>query len=197
MTRCPLAREGENARAAALCRRVASGDESAFAELVELYQHRIFAFCSRMLGGDESEAEDLAQDVFLSVFRNAGEFREESSFTTWVYRIARNRTLNRIKYLERRGRSTRRSIDDLGDERLAGDDRSPHDELEGRQTSALIQAAIAELPEQQRAVLVLRDIDELAYEEITEITGLALGTVKSRIHRARTALARRLSRILS
>lgn len=186
---------GESALAADLCRRVASGDDQAFATLVETYQHRIYNFCARMLG-DTSEAEDLAQDVFLALYKNASEFREESSFTTWLYRIARNQTLNRIKYLERRGRTARRSLEEVGEDRLGSSGGDPYDLLEEREASLLLQEAIAELPEQQRLVLVLRDIEGRAYEEIGEITGLAIGTVKSRIHRARSALAERLSRVL-
>lgn len=178
---------------AQLCRAIAGGDGRAFAELVERFQHRIYAFCRRMIG-DPEEAEDLAQDVFLTVYRNAAEFRGESSFATWIYRIARNQTLNRIKYLERRGRSARRSLDEVGEDRLGSDRRSPLELVEGQQTATLVQAAIAQLPEQQRVVLVLRDLEGLSYEEIVDITGLAQGTVKSRIHRARTALADRLAR---
>lgn len=188
--------ELEGRRAAELCRRVAEGDGQAFAELVNLYQHRIYAFCARMLN-DSSEAEDLAQDVFLTLYKNAADFRGESSFSTWLYRIARNQTLNRIKYLERRGRASRRSLDEVGEERLGTDRRGPLEIVEGEQTSKIVQGAIGELPEQQRLVLILRDIDGLAYEEIVEITGLALGTVKSRIHRARSALAEKLARTLS
>lgn len=182
-------------REAELCRRVAAGDDRAFAELVDTFQHRIYSFCAKMLK-DPTEAEDLAQEVFLTLYRNAGEFRGESSFTTWLYRIARNQTLNRIKYLERRGRSTRRSIDDLGDDRLGSEARGPDELLEGQQTTELVQLAIAELPIQQRDVLVLRDLEGLAYEEIMGVTQLPLGTIKSRIHRARSALADRLARIL-
>lgn len=175
---------------------MADGDARAFGDLISLYQRRIHAFCARMLQ-DPSEAEDLAQDVFLTVYQNAKEFRGESSFTTWIYRIARNQTLNRIKYLERRGRSSRKSLDDLGEERLESEDRAADDLVEGEQSVRLVRAAIEALPEQQKTVLILRDIEGLAYEEITEITGLALGTVKSRIHRARSALAEALSRKMS
>lgn len=182
--------------AAELCRRVAAGEGRAFSRLTELYQHRIFSFCVRMVK-DRHEAEDLAQDVFLSVYRHAGEFRGEASFNTWIYRIARNHALNRIKYLERRGRSTGRSLDEVGEDSLRSDRRGPDALVEGEQTSAVVRAAIERLPRQQREVLVLRDLEGLPYEDITEITGLALGTVKSRIHRARSALAERLSRILS
>lgn len=186
--------EAERVQAAHLCRRVAEGDGRAFNELVELYQHRIYAFCARMVG-DAHEAEDLAQDVFLLVYRHAGEFREESSFTTWIYRIARNVTLNRIRYLDRRGRQSKRSLDEVGEDRLGTTQGGPDDLIEGRQTAALIQDAISRLPEQQRVVVVLRDIEGLSYEDIVAVTGLAEGTVKSRIHRARSALAARLSRI--
>lgn len=188
--------EVDEQQALAWCRRIGDGDASAFSELVHAYQDRVFAFCARMLG-DRHEAEDVAQDVFLSVFKHAGDFRGEASFNTWIYRIARNHALNRIKYLERRGRAVKRSLDEMGEERLASPRLGPDAEIEGRQTSQLVRDAIARLPEQQRSVLVLRDLEGLAYEDITDITGLALGTVKSRIHRARAALAERLSRVLS
>lgn len=182
---------------ALLCARVASGDEAAFETLVLRHQHRVYAFCLRLLG-DGAEAEDVAQDVFLTVYRSAGTFRGESAFTTWLLRIAKNQSLNRIKYLERRGRSMRRSIEEVGEERIgAGDgaEKSPHDLLEGGQTARIVQQAIATLGEEHRVVLVLRDVEDLSYEEISQITGLPIGTVKSRIHRGRSALATRLERI--
>ena len=183
----------------ALCRRTAAGDEVAFEALVTRYQDRVFAFCLRFLG-DRSEAEDVAQDVFLTLYRSASEFRGESAFSTWLLRIAKNQSLNRIKYLDRRGRSGRRSLDELTDERLAkaertGEEKTPHELVEGGQTAAIVQAAIAELEPEHRAVVVLRDVDDLSYEDISGITGLPIGTVKSRIHRGRSALAERLSRI--
>lgn len=181
-----------------LCERVAAGDEAAFARLVERYQHRVFGFCARLLG-DRAEAEDLAQDVFLTVYRNAGEFRGDCAFSTWLFRIAKNQTLNRIKYLERRGRSARRADPESADERIArlvDPEATRADEaIADRQQARMVQEAIEELGEEHRAVVVLRDLEDLSYEEISEITGLPLGTVKSRIHRARSALAKRLSRI--
>ncbi len=180
-----------------LCARVAEGDDEAFSILVERYQHRVFGFCARMIG-DRAEAEDLAQDVFLTLYRNAGNFRGESAFSTWLFRIAKNQTLNRIKYLERRGRSARRRERDsearlsrVADETALG----PDDIVANRERATMVQAAIDELGEEHRAVVVLRDMEDMSYEEISEITGLPLGTVKSRIHRARSALAKRLSRI--
>lgn len=178
---------------AELCRRVGAGDDRAFERLVERYQHRIYAFCARLLG-DRAEAEDVAQEVFLTLYRNAAEFRGESSFSTWLYRIAKNQALNRIKYLDRRGRKQRQQS---GASPLDGPDQPearPDALLEGGQTAALVQAAIGELEVEHRAVLVLRDLEDLSYEEISAATGLPIGTVKSRIHRGRTALAARLAR---
>jgi RNA polymerase sigma-70 factor, ECF subfamily len=183
----------------ALCRRVAEGDEAAFESIVVLYQDRVFSFCLRLLG-DRAEAEDVAQDVFLTVYRSAHDFRGESTFSTWLLRIAKNQSLNRIKYLDRRGRSGRRSLDEIGEERLSNvsaeraADPSPDELIEGGERAALVQQEIAALDPQHRAVLVLRDVEDMSYEEISGVTGLPIGTVKSRIHRGRSVLAARLAR---
>ncbi len=181
-----------------LCRKVAGGDDEAFESLVVRYQDRVFSFCLRLLG-DKAEAEDVAQDVFLTVYRNAGSFRGEAAFSTWILRIAKNQSLNRIKYLERRGRSGRRSLDDVGEERLYRPEDAergrPDTMVEGGQTAELVQKAISTLGEEHRVVLVLRDVEDMSYEEISAATGLPVGTVKSRIHRGRSQLASRLARI--
>ena len=182
-----------------LVQRVAAGDSGAFDELVHRYQDKVYGFCLRMLD-DPSEAEDVAQDVFLTLYRHADRFRGESQFSTWLFRIAKNQSLNRIKYLERRGRQARRALGDAQEDRVASirerEDRRPDALVEGEQRAALVQQAIAALGEEHRVVLVLRDLEDLSYDEISAITGLPIGTVKSRIHRGRTALAERLSRLL-
>lgn len=183
-----------------LVRRIAGGDDAAFETVVLRYQDRVFSFCLRLLN-DRAEAEDLAQDVFLTLYRSAGDFRGESLFSTWLLRIAKNQSLNRIKYLDRRGRLGRRSIEEIHEDRLvpaAGEREAPASPdaiVEGGQTAAIVQSAIAELDPQHRDVVVLRDVEDLSYEEISGITGLPIGTVKSRIHRGRSALAERLMRI--
>jgi RNA polymerase sigma-70 factor (ECF subfamily) len=183
---------------AALVARVAAGDREAFEALVVRYQHRIYGFCLRMVG-DAGEAEDLAQEVFLAFHRHAGDFRGESALSTWLFRIARNHAINRIKHLERRGRSASRSLEALAEESpgaLAEPDAvSAEERLASAETARAVQEAIGALGEEHRTVVVLRDLDELSYEEIAEITGLPVGTVKSRIHRARAALAAHLQRI--
>ena len=182
-----------------LVKGVAEGDTAAFERLIKRYQDRVYGFCLRILD-DASEAEDVAQDVFLTLYRHADRFRGESLFSTWLFRIAKNQSLNRIKYLERRGRQAKRAMGDSQDERVASirekEERQPDAMVESEQRAALVQRAMATLAEEHRVVLVLRDLDDLSYEEISEVTGLPIGTVKSRIHRGRAALAERLSRLL-
>jgi RNA polymerase sigma-70 factor (ECF subfamily) len=151
--------------------------------------------------GNREEAEDLAQEVFITVFKRIDTFRGESSLATWIYRIASNHCINRKKYLTRRKHYDKRSLDDVGDRDQMGDGRvgvsermpRPDEMAEGLQMERLIQKAIGGLDEEQRLVVVLRDIQNLSYEEIGEITGLPPGTVKSRLHRARMALKEKLS----
>ena len=160
--------------------RVVAGDERAFRDLVDRYRDRIFGFCLRMLS-DPSEAEDVAQDVFLTLYRHASSFRGESRVSTWLYRIAKNQTLNRLKYLDRRGRGSRTPLHVVREDALVDGGRRPDEHHEHRELWRHVQDALAELEEDYRLVVVLRDIDGLPYEEIAQITGLPKGTVKSRI----------------
>lgn len=185
-----------------LIRRLRSRDERAFRELIDLYRDRVFNVTFRMLG-DRAEAEDIAQEVFIAVFKTIDSFREESKFSTWLYRVAVNHTKNRIKYLARRNDRNRTELDDntadsdgpsLGNTiRPTRPDRA----LEGAQMEQVLQTAIASLDEEHRVLVVLRDVEELSIEEICEITGIPDGTVKSRLHRARAALRKKLQRHLS
>ena len=185
-----------------LLRRLRERDERAFRELVEEYQDRVFNLLYRMIGGRE-EAEDLAQEVFVTVFKSIEQFRGESKLSTWLYRVAVNHCKNRIKYLVRRHDRQTGALDDaaeresvalghnpIGAARIERPDRA----VEGAQLDLLVQRAIADLDEDHRVVVVLRDIEELSYEEIGAITGLPEGTVKSRLHRARLALKQKLAK---
>ncbi|MEZ4364999.1 MAG: sigma-70 family RNA polymerase sigma factor [Kofleriaceae bacterium] len=182
----------------ALLRRLRDRDERAFRELVEAHRNAVFNLCYRMLG-NRAEAEDLAQEVFIAVFKTIDGFREEAKFTTWLYRVAVNHCKNRIKYLSRRHDRQQDELDEthpaandatLGPARAARPDRA----LESAQLEAQLQAAIASLDEEHRVLVVLRDVEDLSIEEICEITGLPDGTVKSRLHRARAALRKKLER---
>ena len=183
-----------------LVRRLRARRAGAFEMLIARYQGQVLNLVYRMLGNRE-EAEDLAQEVFITVFKRIETFRGESSLSTWIYRIASNHCINRRKYLSRRRHYDSRSIHDIGDRSELGGGRlpvstrpaRPDEMLEGLQMERAIQRAISGLDEDQRLVLVLRDIQSLSYDEIAEITGLAIGTVKSRLHRARMALKEKLA----
>ena len=149
--------------------------------------------------GNRAEAEDVAQEVFITVFKTIDSFRGESKFSTWLYRVAANHCKNRIKYLARRhdrdrASSTRPSRATPRPRHRRAAARRPDRQLEGAQMERLMQQAIATSTRSTALVIVLRDVEELSYEEIGEITGLPEGTVKSRLHRARLALRKKLQR---
>ena len=185
---------------ASLIRRLRGRDERAFRELIEAERDRVYNITYRMLG-NRAEAEDVAQEVFITVFKTIDSFREESKLSTWLYRVTVNHCKNRIKYLARRHDRDRAELDETshsqettgavtGPARHAQPDRA----LAGAQMERLLQEAIANLDEDHRVVVVLRDVEDLSIEEICEITGLPDGTVKSRLHRARLVLRKRLQR---
>jgi RNA polymerase sigma-70 factor (ECF subfamily) len=166
-------------------------DEAAFSAFVLRYQERVFRLLLRMLG-ERAEAEDLAQEVFISIFKAIDGFRGESQLSTWVYRVAANHCRNRIKYLARRRRQMTEGYDEGEVQPLlsATTPRSeaPDQLMEARQTERLLQEGLLSLDEEQRELIVLREVEHLSYEEIMVITGLPEGTVKSRLHRARAGL---------
>jgi RNA polymerase sigma-70 factor (ECF subfamily) len=175
--------------------RLVARDERAFNELVKMYERRIFGLLLRMIGRRD-EAEDLAQEVFVQVFKAIGTFRGEAKLSTWIFRIAMNLSKNRSKYLARRRTDSQDHFSGAGEEvpihrarnsNMGVIDR-PDDLLSGVELEAIVERSISELEPEFREVLILRDVEDMSYEEIAEITGLADGTVKSRIHRARLQL---------
>ena len=182
-----------------LLRRLRDRDERAFRELVDEHRDRVFNITYRMLG-NRAEAEDVAQEVFIAVFKTIDSFREESKFSTWLYRVTVNHCKNRIKYLARRHDRDKDELDETSQQtngavtgmpvRAAQPDKA----LASAQMEKLLQEAIASLEDDQRAVVILRDVEDLSIEEICEITGLPDGTVKSRLHRARLVLRKKMQR---
>ena len=180
-----------------LLRRLRDRDERAFRELIEGHRDRVYNICYRMLG-HKHEAEDVAQEVFITVFKTVETFRGDSKFSTWLYRVAVNHCKNRIKYLARRHDRDRDELDEssngpngaIGGPMPAAPDRA----LESVQMESLLQEAINSLDEEQRIVVVLRDVEDMSIEEICEITKLPDGTVKSRLHRARLVLRKKLQK---
>lgn len=172
-----------------LVERLRTGEARAFEELVRGYQHRVFGIALRMLG-NRAEAEEAAQEVFLRVHRAIGEFRGEAKLSTWLYAITSRVCLTRLGAGERR-------VAREGEEtlvRLANGHANPVAEAERGELEAALHRAIAELPEERRLVVVLRDLEGLAYEEIAEALAVPVGTVRSRLHRARMDLKEKLER---
>jgi RNA polymerase sigma-70 factor (ECF subfamily) len=185
-----------------LIRRLRDRDERAFRELVQEHRDRVYSLTYRMLG-NRAEAEDVAQEVFIAVFKTVDQFREESKLSTWIYRVTVNHCKNRIKYLARRHQRDHSELDDSnepagdgGGEAPQSTPRRPDRQVEGAEIDKLMQEAIAELEEEHRVLVVLRDLEDLSIEEIAEITGLPDGTIKSRLHRARLALRKKIQKHL-
>ncbi|MBN1907449.1 MAG: sigma-70 family RNA polymerase sigma factor [Deltaproteobacteria bacterium] len=177
------------------------GDHSAFENIVLRYQDRVFNICFRLLG-DRDEAEDSAQEVFIKVYRALKGFRFKSSFYTWLYRIVINTCKNRIKSVEYRSTKSRVSIDSDQENRgntiadIVDQRPMPDKTLEQKQKMERIQEALNSLPPEQKTMIVLCDIEGLSYDEIAGITKTRLGTVKSKISRARLGLRNKLEGII-
>jgi RNA polymerase sigma-70 factor (ECF subfamily) len=184
---------------AALIARCVAGDESACTDLVVAHQRTVFNLAFHLLG-DRDEALDLSQEVFLRVFRTLSRFRGQSSLRTWIYRIVINQARNRQRWWRRRRRADLVSLDDhlerCGDLE-ATTEVLPDRLLASKETAARIWAAMEQLPFDQRTALVLREIDGLRYEEIAFSLDVAVGTVKSRLTRARQTLREELLGIRS
>jgi RNA polymerase sigma-70 factor (ECF subfamily) len=182
---------GRPADEAQLVDRLRQGDPRAFEELVIAYQHRVFGVALRMLGS-RAEAEEAAQEVFLRAHRAIADFRGDAKLSTWLYAIASRLCMNRLASGERR--LLREGEETLA--RIPSGHASPDDELERSERDAALHRAIAELSDERRMVVVLRDLEGLSYEEIAAALDLELGTVRSRLHRARMDLKEKLERFL-
>lgn len=182
-----------------LIRSFLKGEIVSFDQLVIKYKDKIFNLCYRFLA-DFAEADDCAQETFVNVYRSLKGFRFESSFSTWIFRIAVNICRNKLVSADYRRKKKMIRLDsplgqagesdcvlEIGDERL-----SPQVQFEREEKAKLIEDAILSLPQDQREVVVLRDVEMLSYEEISKATGLNLGTVKSKLSRARQILVDKL-----
>ena len=162
------------------------GDEAAFEALVRLYEKKVYTLCRRMCGNDE-DAQEAAQDTFLALWRSAKSFRGDASLATWIYRLATNACIDLLRRSKRGGE--RVSLDDEETTFELADERPlPEQALERKETQRLISEGLAALPEDYRAILLLREAEGLSYAEIAEAMHMELGTVKSRISRGRVLL---------
>lgn len=193
------AHEGVSEEDARILRGLRAGVEDAYEELIARYQQPVYSIAYRLLGSP-ADASDVVQEVFLKVFRGVGSFREHSSLRTWMYRIAVNETHNHHRWFYRHCRHEvgMRSAAEQSNslESAADPGRSPFDRAVERENRTLIEQALANINPVFRTAVVLRDIENLSYEEIAEILQVSLGTVKSRILRGREALRRELTQRL-
>ena len=184
---------------AAFVRAVQAGDMAAFDHLVLKHKDKLFNMVYWFLG-DYQEANDCAQEIFIKVFKAIKKFRFESAFSTWLYRIAINTCKNKLKSSMYRWKKRTVSLENPESSEqgnrsyeIQNDFPSPANELEKKERLMMIQKAIDALPQEQNRVIVLRDIQGMSYQEIVNVTGLNLGTVKSRLARARMALRKNLA----
>jgi len=179
-----------------LLEKAKAGDVAAFEELIEAYQKKVFNLALRMIGNAD-DAADLAQEAFIRIFKAISGFKEQSSFSTWVYRITTNVCLDEI-----RKRKNRRVISldeelhmDDGDikRQVESDGPRPDEAAEREELRRIVNEAINSLPVEQRTAITLRDLNGMSYDQIAQILDCPAGTVKSRINRARQALKNVLS----
>ena len=172
--------------------RCQKGDADAMGTLIIEYQHWVYNIAYGILGHHQ-DAEDVAQDAFLSAWENIGKFQFRSRFSTWLYRIVKNKCLNHIDQYQRR-KTDPTEIDD-SQPWVPLDTLTPEDEALRTEEKDIVHAALAKLKDSHKEILVLRELRELSYEEISEILGCTLGRVKSRLHEARKALKEELERV--
>lgn len=193
--------DGTPEREAELIALVRAGDTAAYSELVRTYQDRVYGLCLRMCR-NASDAEDLAQEAFVRAYHSLAKFDGRARFYTWLFRIAVNVTISERRRAARKplklatdlARSDGSDASTVGGLRQAEDAGPRAEEYAMRkEQTEIVLAALAELDEEQRCIVTLRDMQSLGYDEIAEVMDIPIGTVKSRLHRARLALRRRLS----
>jgi RNA polymerase sigma-70 factor (ECF subfamily) len=178
-----------------------SGDDTAFAQLVTRYKDSIINYLSMMIG-DYDTAVDLSQETFLRVYRNINRYSNLYQFSTWIYRIATNLAIDEIRYRKRRGRvfyknvwGSRKSGEKDGPEfELKDVRRGPRDEILRKESGRILGDAIRSLPEKYRTAFIMKEVEKLPYETIAKVLDCSAGTIKSRLHRARELLQRKLER---
>ncbi|AGA56568.1 RNA polymerase sigma factor, sigma-70 family [Thermobacillus composti KWC4] len=183
---------------ARLARKALKGDQQAFAEIVGLYQDKLYHMAFRMLGSRQ-EAEDVVQEAFLRVYRNLDRYDEGMKFSTWIYRIATNLCIDRL-----RKRKATYSLDAESTEHegldgyavIPSDDRTPESEMLLSETQRIVRQAIDTLPAKYKSVMVLRYLHGLSLQEIGEVLDMPVTTVKTRVHRGREYLRKKLERKL-
>jgi RNA polymerase sigma-70 factor (ECF subfamily) len=186
-----------------LVREFISGNDGAFTQLVARYKDSLTNYLNMMVG-DYETAVDLSQETFLRVYRNIGRYSNLYQFSTWIYRIATNLAIDEMRYRKRRGqvfykniwRNRRQADRDLPEFELTDVRRNPHDEILRKESGQVLGDAIRSLPEKYRTAFIMKEVQELPYETIAKVLRCSPGTIKSRLHRARDLLQRKLERYM-
>jgi RNA polymerase sigma factor (sigma-70 family) len=173
-----------------------AGDEDAFRTMVDSFQDRVFNTCLGFLQ-TRQEAEDVAQEVFIEVYRSLGHFRGEAKLSTWVYRIAVTKSLQEIRKRRRKKRlaiftSNEQAEDSLASAGESDESNHPLAQLENKERAEVLYSALSKLPESQRVAFTLHKIEGLSYQEISDVMDTSIPSVESLIHRARANLRKRL-----
>ena len=176
-----------------LIERCLSGDQAAWEDIVRLYRRKVFNVAYKFVGRHD-EAEDLTQDVFLKVFKSLRTFDRRANFSTWLISVSRNLCIDHYRSVRRERELVNHDVDVVMLARPTGGD-TPQAMLERRDRVAMLRTALDKLTPSLRAAIMLRDIQELSYQEIAERLGVPEGTVKSRINRGGTELARQIARL--
>jgi RNA polymerase sigma-70 factor, ECF subfamily len=193
--------QGLSAEEALFVARLQANEDAAYDELVRTYSASLFHVAYRMLG-EQAEASDAVQDIFLKVFRNIGGFKGEAALKTWVFRIAFSEILNRLRWWRRRHRFATMSLDEQPNgtgigHSVPSPSPTPEQMLQSKEQETAIHQALGRLSKDHRSIIVLRDIEGFSYNEIADVLGVSIGTVKSRLARARSDLKKSLMRYLS
>ncbi len=191
-------RSDEIASDSYLVERALGGDIAAFEKLTERYQNKIMGYVGRMVNNDREEAEDVTQEAFIKAYRSLDSFRGQSSFSTWLYKIATNLCIDRARTRARRPQQAYSldepfdKDDDKGGREIADSRYEPAKGVEKDELRQQVRLTVAEMPDKLRQVLIMCDLQGMAYEDIAKVLTIPLGTVKSRLFHARADLARRL-----
>jgi RNA polymerase sigma-70 factor (ECF subfamily) len=195
--------QGLSAEEALFVARLQANEDAAYDELVRTFSASIFHVAYRMLG-DSAEASDVVQEIFLKVFRNIAGFKGEAALKTWIFKIALSEILNRLRWWKRRYRFATMSLDEQPNgngtgtgSMLPSASPTPEEMLQSKEQETAIQQALGRLSKDHRSIIVLRDIEGFSYNEIADVLGVSIGTVKSRLARARSDLKKSLIRYLS
>jgi RNA polymerase sigma-70 factor, ECF subfamily len=172
-----------------------NGEQRAFQDLVQKYQVRIYNLALNFVK-DSEEAKDITQDVFVKIFRSIDRLNDPAKFYSWLYQIALNHCRNRYNQMQRKGFFNSFSFDDMNESISLADNESPEKVFEQKKSDGIVRDCIASLKESEREIIILRDLQELSYEEISNILSLPKGTVKSKLNRARLSLKNKLKKFL-